>query len=123
MMNPLLIEALNLGGKMSEITGQLFFRRFVKGKPETFYIVALNFVGSAGVKEAIELADNWGCEGFTDVINLKVSGETLPEFIQDAGPGCPYHGEKYLRASKKPGEMFCAAKLHDNTYCSHTQKA
>lgn len=123
MADELVKEALALGGRIAPFIGTLYFRKWLDDDKKSYTIVALHFTDFTQARENVEQAKKWGWEGFTDIINLKVGNLPLPDKQED-GPGCPYHGEKFLKPSKhKGGGLFCSAKLLDGSYCKHTQPA
>ena len=102
--------------------GMLFVRVPSKTNPDEFWIMGLSFFGPEDLKPLLEYCNRMGFKPHTDIINLKVGGVAIPDQIQEDGPSCPYHGDKYVRRSKKFKGLFCGAKLKDGNYCSWEQR-
>ena len=118
-MSDLLIEeAKELGGVVNPYQGNLYVRVPVKGEQHKFWILSFCFSSWQELGELFKRCKDKGFQPFTDVIDLKVSGTnvTLPK--QEQGPSCPYHGDEFVGVSKrKPGSLYCKAKLMDGTFC------
>ena len=108
--------------QVGRMQGMLYVKIPSRKLPGKFWVVALQFWGDDELTQLVVMADKRGWEPFSDVIDLKVNGVSLPEPPQEDGPGCPYHGEKNLRPSRKPGWLYCATQLKDGGWCKHTQR-
>jgi len=118
MEQGLIEQAKELGGQAAPIQGSLYVRIPMKKDPRKFWIVSFYF---STFEEMIALGKKCverGYQPFTDVIDLKVLGTdvTLPR--QEQGPSCPYHGDEFVKPSKKKaGTVYCQAQLLDGSFC------
>lgn len=124
MGNGLVGQAKEMGGKVTEWQGEIFVKIPCKENPEKFWVVSFYFSSMRELIQILDTGKNKWFEPFTDVINLKVNGSALPELQQEDGPSCPYHGDKFIKDSKRAkGQQYCSAKLKDGSYCKWTSDA
>lgn len=123
MADELIQSAMEIGGKPNLMQGQFFCKVHSSAKQGKFWIVAFSFYSLKDLKMIVEHCIKSGFEPFDDVINLKVEHATMPDVLQEEGPGCPTHGRKHLKQSKKPGWLFCSAKQADGEFCKYTERA
>lgn len=106
-----------------EPRGMVYARIPSPVKEGDYWLVALSFLGTTELTGAVKFVISKGWKPMSDVINLKVGDLTLPQESQDDGPSCPYHGDKFVKWSTKPGWLYCSAKLKDGSFCKWTTKA
>jgi len=107
-----------LGGVAPGWQGNIYVRIPTKDEPEKFWIVSFYFSSLTELADLVKQIKDKGWQPFTDVIDLKVSGHSLPQPDVEQEEACPLHGTRFIKPSKKrPGSLFCGAKVGDH-YCN-----
>lgn len=117
----LIQEAVEFGGSVKDISGQIIGKKFLKDFPDKFFVCVINFYGQEHLLTVAEFMMKNRIVGF-DKGEL-TAGSVTQQVMQleaETVPVCPVHGQA-MKPSTKPGWYYCSKKVGSG-FCKEQAK-